>query len=131
MSILDTVAGYSVTPTLSYAGNDAVLNLVAGGQRTIKVCPITAKPRLVPAASNNQEFREMEVRVSARDNTEGLVSPKALFGGQAADWFTELLADDDDELKWWIVDIREENDPTMHRLVLRDKEIPKEYGFGG
>lgn len=127
MSIFDDHMAAALSQFEAAFGDAATLNFAAGGpSQAVTVMKITARPRLVPAASADQEYREMEIRISA----EAYPSPKALFGGQRADWFTALITAEPSQ-QWWVIDIFEENDPTTHHLLLRDKQIPKEYAFGG
>jgi len=107
-------------------GDSATLHLAINNSAVaVTVLMVTAKPRLIPAASEDQEYRELELRISAARYP----NPQVLFGGQEGDWFTGLVGETNQQ--WWVVDLLPENDPTMHRVLLRDKEVPKEYAFGG
>lgn len=107
-------------------GDSATLHLAVNDSATpVTVLMVTAKPRLVPAASVDQEYRELELRISRAAYSV----PQVLFGGQPGDWFTGLVGEPN--RNWWVVDLLPENDPTTHRVLLRDKEFPKEYAFGG
>lgn len=127
MGIFDQQAVDSVAASEEAFGSVATLNYATGGTLEVTVMKITAKPKLIPAPGADQEYREMEVRISAARYPV----PKTLFAGYECDWFTDLCEVDGQDVEWWIVDLVAENDASTHRLVLRNKQIPKEYEFGG
>ncbi|HYG78682.1 MAG TPA: hypothetical protein VEK08_27020 [Planctomycetota bacterium] len=101
---------------------------VGANDKTISMILVDAKPRLVPAASSAQEFNECEVKISSRNNTEGHVSPSiAGHQGQTADQILNLHG----IATWYVVDRYDDEDPSFHVLVLRDKCFPKDHEYGG
>jgi len=92
----------------------------AANNKSIVAIPADGEPEPFPEASDTLEYRECEILISARNNTEGHVTPKiAGFAGQTPDKVIGYRG-----LDWFVVNIIQTDDAGVHRLVLRDKCIP-------